>query len=204
MSIYYSTTEEEADRTIEAEFTDEMGWHVVEFEQIEAAYIQIEVLDWYEGKDTDFCISELELLDDLIPVDLGLTPVVMANGGAECCESLWDVMRLDGKVLRPAGQSTWEGFSCNSTRRYILSETPTLNYVQFWVMDIETGEFITHLDIPKSENWEYDLFEVTWKSNSVSLTLQKAGQDNTTLEKSITLSWENEVTSLPRDTAPPR
>jgi hypothetical protein len=80
-----------------------------------------------------------------------------------------------------------ESWARDEEGRYVVSWTDTLNYHQFWVLDMVKGEFVAHVDRPQREGTYITLSDVKWRPSEVSVKFFYEGER--AVEDSFIMRW---------------
>lgn len=129
----------------ETKLSDTMGWHSIKLPRHKIKSLKVEFLDFRKGnsKNSDVCISELELRDKSKKIDWRMPRALMFYDGLEGCGASLLISR-NGKVLDSIAIDEGYDDQWNSSGRYVagFSGGGNANGEHLWVADIEAGKII--------------------------------------------------------------
>lgn len=134
----------------EAKLADAIGWHNIKLPRHKIKSLKIEFLDFKRGnsKNSDICISELELIDKGKKIDWRMPRAVMFYDGLEGCTSSLLISR-NGKMIDGIASDVGYADEWNSSGRYVVGLNGGGNYV--WIADVWTGKIIRKIKFPGSD-----------------------------------------------------
>jgi hypothetical protein len=91
-------------------------------------------------------------------------------------------------VIREAGTAEFESWAADPTGRYVFSNALTLNYNQFYVLDMLKGAFVARADRPKGDRYP-EIANVDWKPGAATARILWYGEGDVGKEEKITLKW---------------
>ncbi len=159
-----------------AKLTDAMGWHLVKLPRHKVESLKVELLDFKRGnsKDSDVCISELELRDNSKKLEWHLPRAVMFWDGLEGCGASLLISRY-GKSL--TGIATDIGYKdkWSSSGQYVAGYAGGDNYV--WIADVWKGEVLRRVKYPPNAN-AADHVDVDYRwRNATTLEITESRQN---------------------------
>lgn len=76
------------------------------------------------------------------------------------------------------------------TNRYVVSDSLTKNYFQFWVLDMYTGKFIARADRPRIEHWYVGYTEVEWSEGRAEIDIEWDLKGTRMKQETVVLRWQ--------------
>lgn len=127
---------------------DRMGWHAVSWPRATVDSIKVELTGLHQGRDTDVCISELQLLNHGRSINLGMPRAVMFYDGLEGCAASYLISR-SGKVLDGIATDVGYEDKWNSSGQFVTGFSyGTAPHI--WVADTWQGRIIRSIPQPGS------------------------------------------------------
>ena len=157
--------------TTETKLSDTMGWHAIKLPRHKTKSLKIELLDFKRGnsKNSDVCISELELRDNGKKIDWRMPRLLMFTDGFLGCDASYLITRhgrvLDGIATDVGYEDKW-----NSSGRYAAGLNGGGNYV--WIADVWSGKTIREIKYPENSWPDYK-----WR-NAQTLVIEEPNKEN--------------------------
>lgn len=154
----------------ETKVSDSMGWHVIKLPRHKTKSLKIEFLDFKKGnsKNSDVCISELELRDQGKKIDWRLPRAMSFYDGLEGCSAILLISR-QGKILNGTAADIGYNDEWDSSGRYVAGLNGGGNYV--WIADAWSGRIIREIKYPENSWPDYN-----WR-NAQTLVIEERRQN---------------------------